>query len=64
MQVLLEVTPSTSLRLYLGGGDSVLRMTPLPESRQHAAAWVDALFAGMGMGRADVFEQCMSMVFI
>lgn len=45
-QVLLEVTPSTSLRLYLGGGESVLRMTPLPEARPHAAAWVDAIYAG------------------
>lgn len=45
-EVMLEVEPSTSFRLYLEG-QRVIRFTPHPIQREHAAAWVDALYAAI-----------------
>jgi hypothetical protein len=44
--VFLEVAPSMSMRIYLNN-KQVIKLTPLPSHRHHAAAWVDAVYAGM-----------------
>jgi hypothetical protein len=46
-EVLLEVAPSVSFRIYLGESQKVVKMTPAPLNRKHAASWVDAIFATM-----------------
>lgn len=45
--VMLEKDPSKSLRIYLGETKQVVRLTPIPVNRAHAAAWVDAIYASM-----------------
>lgn len=52
-EVLLEVDPSVSFRIYLGDKNQVVRMTPSPLNRQHAAAWVDAIFSTMHLQNAE-----------
>lgn len=50
-EVYLEVGESVSFRVYQG--NEVTRYTPQPESRSHAEAWVNAIYAAMqvqGMG--------------
>ena len=44
-EIFLELAPSTSFRIYQG--TQVIRCTPQPESREHAEAWVNAVFAAM-----------------
>ena len=46
-EVFLEVEPSVSFRVYMGDSRDVVRFTPVPESRETAAAWVDAIFSAM-----------------
>jgi hypothetical protein len=46
-EVMLEVSPSNSFRIYLGETMQVIKCTPVPTSRPLAAAWVDAIYAAM-----------------
>ena len=46
-EVFLEVEPSVSFRVYMGDSRDMVRFTPVPESRETAAAWVDAIFSAM-----------------
>lgn len=46
-EVLLEVAPSESFRVYLGETNQVVKLTPFPLSRELAALWVDAIYAAM-----------------
>jgi hypothetical protein len=46
-EVFLELEPSASFRVYMGDSRDVVRFTPVPESRETAAAWVDAIFSAM-----------------
>lgn len=46
-EVMLEVQPSTSFRIYLNETKQVVKFTPLPADRTHAAAWVDAIYSAM-----------------
>lgn len=46
-EVLLEVAPSESFRVYLGETNQVVKLTPFPISRELAALWVDAIYAAM-----------------
>lgn len=46
-EVMLEVEPSTSFRIYLGDTNQVVKLTPSPVNRQHAASWVNAIYAAM-----------------
>lgn len=52
-EVLLEVDPSVSYRIYLGDSNQVVRMTPAPMNRRHAGAWVDAIFATMHLQNTE-----------
>jgi len=46
-EVMLEIEPSTAFRIYLGGTNQVVKLTPSPVNRQHAAAWVNAIYGAM-----------------
>ena len=50
--VYLEVEPSRSFRVY-SGENVVTQYTPQPESRDHADAWVNAVFAAMELQTAE-----------
>jgi hypothetical protein len=52
-EVLLEVDPSVSFRVYLGDSQQVVRLTPAPMNRRHAGAWVDAIFATMHLQNTE-----------
>lgn len=45
--VMLEVAPSASFRVYLGETRQVVKFTPLPQNRETAAGWVDAIYSTM-----------------
>ena len=46
-EVMLEEAPSNSFRIYLGDTKQVVKCTPMPTSRDFAAAWVNAIYAAM-----------------
>lgn len=50
-EIYLEVDPSPSFRMYLD--EQVIKVTPQPPDRLHAAAWVDALFAAMQLQNTE-----------
>lgn len=50
--VYLELDSSCSFRVY-SGENVVTRFTPYPESRDHADAWVNAIFAAMELQTAE-----------
>lgn len=50
--VFLENEPSCSFRVY-SGENVVTRYTPQPEARDHADAWVNAIFAAMELQTAE-----------
>jgi hypothetical protein len=53
-EVMLEVAPSCSFRIYLGETKQVVKCTPLlPSDRKVAAAWVDAIYAAMQLQAAE-----------
>ena len=56
-EILLEVAPSTSFRLYLGETKQVVKLTPCPHDREVAARWVDAIYAAMYLQNTEDNQQ-------
>ena len=55
-EVLLEVAPSTSFRIYLGESKQVVKFTPCPHDRDKAVQWVNAIYAAMYLQNAEEDE--------
>ncbi len=58
-EVYLELAPSSSFRIYQGA--VVTKCTPVPEVREHAEAWVNAIFGAMQIQSSEHDENAADL---